>query len=310
MKVPTNHPSSPTKNKQAHFPSPEQLHDEPSIALTGQITSAQEGSDEIKEIYAEEISPLDPEHNFDQLLPKPSNNWLITFADLMALLLCFFVLLFAISQLDLAKFRQIAQSMSLALGGKKVILLPSESLDSSIIGDKSGPDISAKLQLTIQCAKQLRKTLQVEIDQKKLDITVSGQLIIIHILQHGSFAKGSATLNLNFLPTARKIRDALIDIPGAVTVAGFTDDLPLNGGRFRSNWELSGARAFSVMHELLKDNILPGNRFVLKGFGSTKPRLPNVSEANRATNRRVEIIIDQRDISKTGTIEILANLTL
>lgn len=239
---------------------------------------------------------------------KRGNKWLITFADLMALLLCFFVLLFAISQLDVEKFRQIAQSMASALGGKAVIFVKTEGQDNRIIGEDPQTDMSGKFQRTYLYGEQLRSALNLEIDQRKLDVEVSGQLITIHILQHGSFQTGSATLSANFLPIARKIRDALVDIPGDLTVAGHTDNLPVTGGPFRSNWELSGARAFSVMHELLKENILPDRRFVLKGYAATHPRVPNDSEANRAKNRRVEIIIDQRGVTDRNKPEILARL--
>ncbi|HIJ79321.1 MAG: OmpA family protein [Desulfobulbaceae bacterium] len=281
--------------------------EEPKATLTEQAKPLTEDQDDFKELYGKDIFDQEPEYHYEQPLPKQNNRWLITFADLMALLLCFFVLLFAMSQLDLAKFRQIAQSMSMALGGGKVIVLQPDSQHGGVIGERADADLSAKLRLTIQCAEQLHNALQLEIDQQRLDIEVSGQLIIIHILQHGSFEIGSATLNPNFLPSARIIRDALVDIPGAVTVAGYTDDLPVTGGKFRSNWELSGARAFSVMHELLRDNILPDDRFVLKGCGATHPRLPNTSEFNRAKNRRVEIIIDQRDISQPNKLAIIAS---
>ncbi len=267
----------------------------PKVGMAGLVS--EEGSNE------QNILGMDfenPDAMFTQLEETPDRRggrWLITFADLMALLLSFFILLFAISQLDLQKFREIARSMSRALGGNPVIIIqgPGETAQGSGQAAADRKE-QARLQRTFQYGQDLRGALTIEISQEMLDVEIAGQLIIIHILQHGTFVQGSSTLDKNFLPTAKKIRDALVDIPGDVTIAGHTDDLPISGGRWRSNWELSGARAFSVMHELLKGGVLEDSRFVLKGLAATNPRLPNTSEYNRARNRRVEIIIDQRTL--------------
>ena len=227
-----------------------------------------------------------------------SAPWVLTFADLMSLLLCFFILLFAMAELDVKKFSAVAQALAGALGGGKVIYI---SENGSTAADIQNPAFIKESQARIETeyyAAELRKELSDEIKQKKLKVEDVGQIITIHILQHGSFGPASATLDPAFLPTAKKIRDALVDIPGNLTVAGHTDNQPIVTGRFLSNWELSGARAFSVIHELLKDGVLPANRFVLTGHAATQPRAANDTDANREKNRRVEIIIDQR--SQTG----------
>ncbi len=227
-----------------------------------------------------------------------SASWVLTFADLMSLLLCFFILLFAMAELDVKKFTEVAQALAGALGGGKVIYIREAG---SMAADMQNPAFIKESQKRIETeyyAAELRKELDEEIKQQLLKVEDVGQIITIHILQHGSFEPASATLNPAFLPTAKKIRDALVDIPGNLTVAGHTDNHPIATDRFLSNWELSGARAFSVIHELLKGGVLPAKRFVLTGHADTQPRAANNSEVNRAKNRRVEIIIDQR--SKIG----------
>ncbi|PLX46870.1 MAG: type VI secretion system protein TssL [Desulfobulbaceae bacterium] len=220
--------------------------------------------------------------------------WLLTFADLMSLLLCFFILLFAMAELDVKKFSQVAQALAGALGGGKVIYIQ----ESGALADRAESmafiNRSESRMATEYYAAQLRQELADEIREGKLRVVDEGQIITIHILQHGSFAAGSASLDPAFLPTAGKIRDALVDIPGRLTVAGHTDSTPIVNGRFISNWELSGARAFSVIHELLKGEVLAPERFVLTGHADTRPRTANGSTAERHRNRRVEIIIDQR----------------
>lgn len=235
--------------------------------------------------------------------PRPADEgggggsapWVLTFADLMSLLLCFFILLFAMADLDVKKFTAVAQALAGALGGGKIIYISEKGAEIQ------NPAFISKSQNRIETeyyAAELRQKLADEIKQKKLLIEDVGQIITIQILQHGSFEEGSATLNPAFLPTAKKIRDALVNIPGDLTVAGHTDTIPISTDRFLSNWELSGSRAFSVIHQLLKDGILAPKRFVLCGYADTHPRAPNDTEKNRMKNRRVEIIIDQR--SETG----------
>lgn len=246
------------------------------------------------------ISGSDEFHKLSQVPEAQGGSapWVLTFADLMSLLLCFFILLFAMAELDVKKFSEVAQALAGALGGGKVIYIRE---DGSTTADLQRSVFVKESQQRIETeyyAAQLRKELDEDIKQQKLLVVDEGQIITIHILQHGSFGPGQATLNPAFLPTAKKIREALINIPGNITVAGHTDNHPISTDRFLSNWELSGARAFSVIHELLKDDVLPAKRFVLTGHADTHPRLANNSEENRAKNRRVEIIIDQR--SQTG----------
>jgi len=221
-------------------------------------------------------------------------GWLVTFADMMSLLMCFFVMLFSFSQVDVAKFQEVARSMSAALHGKPLFVFEEQEAGSGLLEEAAG--VSRQRQTAEHYAELLRRELRDEIARGVLAVDAAAGIITIRILQNGSFAPGSADLQADFLPVARKIRDALVGIPGALTVAGHTDDIPIASGRFRSNWELSGARAFSVMNELLQGGVLEGERFVLMGFAETRPLAGNDTDAHRELNRRVEIIIDQRDL--------------
>ncbi|MEZ5510810.1 MAG: OmpA family protein [Gammaproteobacteria bacterium] len=116
---------------------------------------------------------------------------------------------------------------------------------------------------------------------------------MIRVKEQGSFPSGSATLRPTFIPIMDKIREAIKEIPGDYSVEGHTDDVPISTARFRSNWELSSARAVSVAHELMQNGEIDPSKFVVKGFGEVKPMVPNDTEDNRARNRRVEIVIEQ-----------------
>ena len=161
---------------------------------------------------------------------------------------------------------------------------------------------AAAREQTRKQSAEMRQLLKQEINDGKIEVEEGDQQITIQILQAGSFAAGSATLKKSFVTISTKLKSSLDKIPGAITVAGHTDNQPMNTKQFRSNWELSSARAFSVIHSLLKKSDLKPDRFVLRGFAETRPRVPNDSPQNRGKNRRVEIIIDQRASSNiTGT---------
>jgi chemotaxis protein MotB len=162
---------------------------------------------------------------------------------------------------------------------------------------------SQKQQIT-DVAK-LRRLLKRMIMDKQVELLIRENQIVIRILQGGSFQAGKAELKKQFMPVAKKLRKALGSIEGAITVTGHTDDRPIKSKRFRSNWELAGARAYSVMHELLRNKELIAGRFVLNGAGATEPIDDNETRHGRERNRRVEIEIDQKNTSYREKLEAL-----
>ena len=224
-------------------------------------------------------------------------GWVTTFADLMSLLMCFFVMLLSMAQLDIEKFKAMAEGLSKGLGKPRVVKLQELSIED-ILSQAEVIKERQKFQ-TIQDANELRLLLKPEIVAEKVELEIVDRLIIIRILQDGSFSSGSAELNPGFLPVVTRIQEALAEIPGLVTVAGHTDNAPMgSGGRIRSNWELSGARAFSVVNALLKSDRLDSKRISLTGFGDAQPISSNDTAEGRGRNRRVEIVIDQRGLKR------------
>lgn len=142
---------------------------------------------------------------------------------------------------------------------------------------------------------QLKAALKEEIQADMIDIEANDKSITIRIRirNKGSFALGSVWLTDDFIEILEIIAEELSYTPGNITVAGHTDDIPINTAQFRSNWELSSARAAAVTHELLMDDRLSPKRFSIQAFADVKPLAPNDSSENWAMNRRVEIIISQ-----------------
>lgn len=267
--------------------------------------------------------------------PGGSPAWMATFADLMSLLMCFFVLLLSFSEMDVEKFKQIAGSMAFAFGVQNELNLDDIPLGTSVVATEFAPGqvedtvvetiqqvtddtfdrtlevtrsddmsdeqvqelleskIEALLAETANDAQILKEELQEEIDTGKIDVESEGRVIVVRIREQGSFPSGSATLAASFLPTIGRIREALVDIDGTVSIEGHTDNVPTRGGRYESNWGLSASRALSVTHQLIDSGALSQERMQVVGYADTRPFTFNDTAEGRAMNRRVEIVIRQ-----------------
>lgn len=254
--------------------------------------------------------------------PEGLPAWLGTFADLMSLLMCFFVLLLSFAEMDALKYKMVVDSLDNAFGVQREIAANEIPKGTSIIAQEFSPgepkptplkeirqetvdESRDDLKITVdaedvakQQAKEIaeeaevfKEALEGEIEEGLIDVETQLNRIVIRIREKGSFQSGDARLNANFLPILSKIRDVLMKTNGQLAVAGHTDNIPINTPRYRSNWELSTSRATSVVHELLRNGEIPPERFVLEGYAATQPLLPNDNAENRARNRRVEIIV-------------------
>ncbi len=157
-----------------------------------------------------------------------------------------------------------------------------------------------------QSARLISKALAREIKGGSVDVETEGQKIIIRVREKASFGSGRAELKEAFEPILERIAKILKDTEGRIIIAGHTDNLPIYTERFRSNWELSAARAVSVAHEMMLTTKIPSDRFLVQGFADTKPMVKNNTSANRAKNRRVEIILQQGEDKSSDTEAISA----
>ncbi len=267
--------------------------------------------------------------------PPGAPGWLATFADLMSLLMSFFVLLLAFSEMDALKFKQLAGSMNAAFGVQRDVKTKEIPKGTSIIAKeftpgrptptplkvmrqhttddrknnldfRKGPDRSGseKTKAAAKRLEQLKKALKDEIGKGQVEVSGDNERTIIRIREKGSFSSGSASLNRKFIPVLRKIAAAISKTPGKIHISGHTDNIPISTYKFRSNWELSTARAVSIIEEILRIKKIPNERLVIQGYADTVPLVPNTTYKNRATNRRVEIEV----IRQTETVEELPSL--
>lgn len=250
--------------------------------------------------------------------------WVVTFADLMSLLMCFFVLLLSFSEIDAQKFKQIAGELSKAFGVQRDIEALDIPMGTSPIFDKFSPAppeptvvnqvkqttstenpelqtlksptiraVQAAMQEKVdESAKEIMAVLEDAIQDGRVNVAQDQRRIVIRVEEKGSFSSGSAELTWEFEGMLLEMAEVLADIPGQLTIEGHTDDVPIRTQRFYSNWDLSAARAAAVANVLLYTGEVDPTRLAVKGLADTVPRVANDSAENRAKNRRVEIIID------------------
>ena len=229
--------------------------------------------------------------------------WMATFADMATLLMSFFVLLLAFSEMDVVKYKAISGSMKQALGVKadsmEITLPEGKPAEIPEIRGESkprpdAPDGSDNVLKGEHLSPEeilIRDKLAEELKNDKLQVEVVPRHVIIRLPEQGVFRSGKATLERQYLPVLEKIRDVLAQTHGSIVVAGHTDDRPISNARFRSNWDLSASRAASVVHVLLADGSIVRPRIVAHGYSDTRPIARNDTHENRAKNRRVEIIL-------------------
>lgn len=242
--------------------------------------------------------------------------WVMTFADLMTLLMCFFVLLLSFSIMDAQKFQKAAGSLRDAFGVQRIVPADEIPEGTSIIAQEFSPGkpeptpIKIVQQKTVDVVIQnperldtnsedvahtvqmLINKLDEEIRDGLLEIEVEDDSLMIRINEQGSFPSGAARLSKSFLPVLDKINDVLNNSTGRVVVSGHTDDRPIHTRRYPSNWVLSADRAASVVHYLTHNGFTDPTRLEIRAFADTRPLVPNDTPANRARNRRIEISVD------------------
>lgn len=212
------------------------------------------------------------------------NCWMVTFSDLLGLLLTFFVLLFAMKSMDKGKLHE---ALGYFRGGGIGVLE---------LGEKtpfSRPDIIKKpsQKRTTFSAGELRRLLEVKGLKEKVHVGSDKRGIVLTLSNTILFDSGTAELK----PDAERLLDNLIEITKEtdylIMVEGHTDDIPISSPNYPSNWELSTARAARVARYLLKVDGLRPERFSVVGYADTRPIISNHTSENRAKNRRVELIL-------------------
>ncbi len=225
-----------------------------------------------------------------------SERWLLTYADMITLLLVLFIVLFALSKINQAKYRQFVASVSNA----KIVG------DSVVNGNSSTPSFgAAPLSATPSQLKQIEKSLTKALQTKGLlhDVTLnssSAGLVVGLVADSSFFTTDSAQLTGLGLQIVDTAGGVINKAPNDVDVAGYTDNQPITGGPYADNWALSAARSVSVVERLTMTDGVDPTHVITLGYGQFHPVVPNSSSANQAENRRVNIVIKPLTASSSG----------
>ncbi len=213
-------------------------------------------------------------------------RWLLTYADMITLLLALFIILFAISTISKVKLQRLATEIAGGFSSTDALNHPPNGgLTAARAGrtqDANMATIKAKLDQYVK-THRLQSKVQTRLDRSGLVITL--------LSDRTYYDSGSADLR----PEAQQLLDAIAGqlrtVKNAVRVEGSTDDVPIATSQYPTNWELSAARATGVTRYLVEHDRIVPTRLSFAGYGEFRPKFPNDTEAHRHQNRRVDVVI-------------------
>lgn len=242
------------------------------------------------------------ERRRQQKQAKGAPAWMVTFSDLITLILVFFILLFSMSIVDGTKFKAVADSFqqrAIFDFYPSVVPFENPAEDTDVISDPFVDVVDPLNDLKKSIGDQELDKLLQEVQQfllvQQLDDVISASRddrgVVLVLQERNLFESAEAVILEGAHPFLTKVGTLLEAIPNLVKVEGHTDSRPINTFRYPSNWELSGARASSVIRFLVQNSNVESKRFMAVGYGETKPVVPNTSSENLKKNRRVVIVI-------------------
>jgi chemotaxis protein MotB len=219
--------------------------------------------------------------------------WMTTFSDLVTLLLTFFILLFSMSQISDDKFNQMATSLSGTFTGGNgildgIIMPPEELVDEQVDNEVDTSNFDPEL---LDLYHEVYYFIKEHGLEEKVSITADQDGIYVNMNSTILFGIESATVTSDGRNVLSSLADLFSRLDNKVIVEGYTDDVPTQYGQYPTNWELSVSRAVSVVRYLSEVEGIDPNRLSAVGYGAHEPLVPNDSAANRAKNRRVNIVV-------------------
>lgn len=236
-------------------------------------------------------------------------RWLVSYADFITLLFAFFVVMFASSQTDKARAREVSEAVKKALSEGRSISMPAavaKVLGGTVDDRGQGnammkgpggaqharkdapPDSVIELMPSLE---RLNNELAAEIEEGKLEVRLEPRGLVISLRQSAFFPSGTDAIDQSNLPALKKVAEVIASLPNSIQLEGHTDSVPIHNSRFKSNWELSCARAIAVLDTFCDTFQLSPARFSVVGRADTVPIDTNLTPEGRARNRRVDIVI-------------------
>jgi chemotaxis protein MotB len=251
-------------------------------------------------------------------------RWLVSYADFITLLFAFFVVMFATSQTDKAKAKQVSEAVKEALENGGVPAAVREILGGTVDEKGKGnaqmkgpggarkadkdpapktppPAPTPAVAELLPSLQYLTRELADEIKTGKIQMRMEPRGLVVSLQEAAFFPSGGDAVDPHSLPSIGKVASALKDLPNPVRLEGHTDSVPIHTARFRNNWELSAARSITMLEVLSAKFEIPPGRFAVAGYADTSPVASNETAEGRARNRRVDIVILNRLVELPDT---------
>lgn len=246
-------------------------------------------------------------------------RWMVSYADFITLLFAFFVVMYSISQVNEGKYKTLSDSLGEAFSNKGQP--SSNAFDPIQIGtvattiqpipleNPSTAEAEARRELSEEILKERKQLSQVSnqfeqvlapfINDALVSVKKHDYWIELEMNSEMLFLSGEADLSKKAIPVLKKIAEVINPLPNMINIEGHTDNVPIDNIKFRSNWDLSSARATSVVHELVKEGINPP-RLSAIGYGEFHPIGDNKLEEGRFKNRRVVLVLMAQAFARYG----------
>lgn len=231
-------------------------------------------------------------------------RWLLTYADVITLLLIVFTLMYAFSQVNAEKFEDTNKSLQSVFGYGRVgkggggllknstkSILPKARFNTGL--SKFGIPNDEVREMT-KTKEKLSGELRSIADSKTTDnvnLLMGERGLVISMAGQVLFDPGKADITDSMKTILDKTAPIIKDTTNAIRIEGFTDDNPISNEQFKSNWELSTARATTVLRYFIERHGIPPHRFSASGYGEYKPLYENINDVNRSLNRRVDVVL-------------------
>ena len=220
-------------------------------------------------------------------------RWLLSYSDFMTLLMILFVVLFAMSNVDKAKFKRLSDSLRVSMGGGKSIVAKEDGVPITVDTKPIENDLTEKAEQAKM--EDLKRQVDNYLEKNGMKADVSTQVdergLVVSLNDTLFFDTGRAEVKPESQKKLIEIAKILNQLNNYMRVEGHTDNVPIKNDQFSSNWQLSCARASNVTELLINSANIPPQKLSAVGYGEYRPIADNSTEDGKAKNRRVNIII-------------------
>lgn len=225
---------------------------------------------------------------------KSHNNndrWLLTYVDLITLLMIFFVVMYAMSNVDAEKYRQLSASLGTAFVSDAQEINKNAGIESTNKQEQEALDERTIDPELVDAARKLKLMLKENGLDQDVSVDIRERGVVVGLTNTVLFEPGSTDIRSESREMLVEIGKIVAKLDNYIRVEGNTDDVPMNSERFPSNWELSVIRATEVLKLMVSQSGVDPEKVSAVGYGEYRPTNPNTSAENRAKNRKVDIVI-------------------